>query len=100
MALPAYPVMHYPKTSSSLVFLEPALRTMFSIMDDYLNRFNRPGEPDRPYFYNERATLSVFAGGIWRSDPKNLVLEEHIAQKQGPAGTYKGRFDIWFEAAG
>jgi hypothetical protein len=91
-----YPLNLYPSGSQRLAFLCPALTTMFSIMDRYIEKFDRKGQMDRPYFYNERATLSVFAGAIWRSHPSNLVLEEYCAEKTWPGGRYKGRFDIWF----
>jgi len=42
----------------------------------------------------------MLAGGIWLSNPKNMVMEEFCDAKQGEASTYRGRFDIWFEAKG
>lgn len=97
MEPPEYPLTAYPSCSQRLAFLSPSLRSMFSIMDSYLEKFDRVGQMDRPYFYTERATLSVFAGGVWRSHPSNLVLEEYSGEKGSSSTRYKGRFDIWFE---
>ena len=93
-------IWHYPTNSSTLCFLKEALDGTFAIMGQYLKQFNEPDKQDRPYFYDERATLSMLAGGIWRSNPDNLVLEEYCADRRGSLGTYKGRLDIWFKAKG
>jgi hypothetical protein len=73
---------------------------MFGIMDRYIEAYNDPDEPDRPFFYNERATLSLWAGGIWQSNRENLVLEEYRSDKVSLSGKYTGRCDIWFRAEG
>jgi hypothetical protein len=91
---------HYPTGHYTLDFLEGTIRSMFAIMDRYLAGYNRPDEADRPYFYNERATLSILAGGVWQSSSENLVLEEYRDDKACPSGMYSGRYDIWFRAEG
>lgn len=48
---------------------------------------------DALYFYNEIATLSTFAGALWRHG--HLVLQEYAAYK-GPRQNKPGRADIWF----
>ncbi len=98
MTTTACSVACYPGSSRPLAFLEPTLREMFSLFDRYLTKWDRPGSLDRPYAYNERATLSLFAGGVWRSNRDNMLLEEYCDKKQGEAGEYRGRYDIWFEA--
>lgn len=45
---------------------------------------------DAPYWYNERATLSTFAGAIWKAG--GLALEEYQAKKKHGLG----RVDLWF----
>jgi hypothetical protein len=57
-------------------------------------------EAEVPYVCNERATLSLFAGGVWQSSAGALVLEEFTSYKQCERGSYKGRNDIWFSAGG
>jgi hypothetical protein len=102
----SYPTIAYPAGSTRLAFLRGPLNVMFSIIDTYIEKFDRPGREDlpgqmeRPYFYNERATLSLFAGAVWRSNPANLVLEEFCDEKCSTGDPYKGRSDIWFEAGG
>jgi hypothetical protein len=71
---------------------------MFNIVDRHISRI-APVEPYyRPYYFNERATLSLFAGGVWQSQPENLVLEEFTVGKERQGTRYDGRSDIWFEA--
>jgi hypothetical protein len=56
---------------------------------------------DVPWWYNERAFLSIFAGAIWRAD--GLVFEEYSDRKRrikkttGTLGReYAGRGDLYF----
>src|SRR5229473_2758087 len=90
---------YFPKKGKGLVFLSPSVHAMFTIVNDYLTQYDSEELPDRPYFYNERATLSLLAGGIWKSDQSNLVLEEYCSPKVGESGNYRGRFDVWFRTA-
>lgn len=54
---------------------------------------------DAPWWYNERASLSILAGAIWRSG--YLAFEEYSDEKwlhRGPKRTtYTGRCDLYFE---
>jgi hypothetical protein len=73
--------------------LTPALEAMFRIIDRYIDwSIEVKAFQDRPYDCNERASLSLFAGGVWQSSANNLVLEEFCSSK----GDTKGRDDIWF----
>jgi hypothetical protein len=85
---------HFPANSSALSFLEKPLEEMFRIITAYMDKYGRT-EADRPYARNERTTL-----GIWRSNPRNLVLEEYCGEKECETGTRPGRFDAWFEVDG
>jgi len=78
-----------------------------SIHKEYANKYSNfeSGEFDLAYFYNERANVSIFAGAVWRQNPKdNLVLEEYSCDKYNECSsenetnisTYKGRRDLWF----
>jgi hypothetical protein len=73
---------------------------MFSIVDKHIALHRKKGcGYDRPFAYTERATLSLLAGGIWRSSPNSLVLEEFRMEKQRSGeDPYGGRGDIWFYA--
>jgi hypothetical protein len=73
---------------------------MFAIMDRYVDDQKARGGVDVPYHYNERATLGILAGAIWRNDESNLVLEEFRTEKKWTEGDYKGRQDIWFRVSG
>lgn len=60
---------------------------------------------DAPWWYNERASLSVFAGAIWRA--RGFAFEEYSDQKReirkrtGTFGAeYPGRVDLYFSWAG
>ena len=59
---------------------------------------------DAPWWYNERASLSVFAGAIWRAD--GFCFEEYsdrkreIKRRNGRLGDlYHGRVDLYFSLA-
>jgi hypothetical protein len=92
-------VSFFPQ-KNRLTFLSRTMETMFSLIDAYVDFHSGEGLIDVPYHYNERATLSILAGALWRSDPANLVLEEYRTDKSWTEGSYKGRQDIWFRAAG
>lgn len=56
-------------------------------------------EGDAPWWYNERASLSLFAGAVWRSG--GWVFEEFSTKRRVPKGRSKykrssGRCDIMF----
>src|SRR5690606_5499082 len=56
---------------------------------DYIRAF----DDDVPYFYNERASLSVLCGAAWRSG--YLALEEYVAIKGGESDKPNGRIDLY-----
>jgi hypothetical protein len=49
---------------------------------------------DAPWWYNERASVSVLAGAIWRKG--EAAFEEYSELKRGAARLASGRFDLWF----
>ena len=51
---------------------------------------------DAPWWYNERASLSIFAGAIWKA--KGSALEEFSMNKKAKEGKTltSGRCDLWF----
>ena len=55
---------------------------------------------DAPYWYNERANISILAGAAWRSG--KLALEEFGHEKSDKKGQYRGdrwmgRCDLWLK---
>ena len=57
---------------------------------------------DVPWWYNERASLSVFAGGVWRSGGRAFEEFSEKKRKIGKTtgrlhGSYSGRVDLYFE---
>lgn len=79
-------------TGKDLEPLRPVLEQWLRSIRDYVRRtreWNPKNEPDYPYFYNERATLSSLAAAAWLSG--GVALEECSAPKQGKSG----RADLW-----
>jgi hypothetical protein len=100
-SMATHEVQFFPADSNCLSFLERSVQEMFRIMDRYIDtRTTQIRWSDRPYNRNERATVSVLAGAIWRSNPENLVLEEVRGEKHSGSSSYLGRGDIWFLADG
>jgi hypothetical protein len=93
-------ITFYPRKKNKLGFLAGHVQTMFSIMDRYVDYHKASGCIDLPYHFNERATLSILAGAIWRGDENSLVLEEYRTDKRSTEGNYKGRRDVWFHVSG
>jgi hypothetical protein len=78
--------------SMSMKSLQPVLRCWQSLNEDS-SWFEKE---DAPWWYNERATLSQFAGAIWKQH--GWVLEEFATWKFGERRKkYNGRGDIWFD---
>ena len=48
---------------------------------------------DAPWWYNERALLSVLAGAVWRTG--GSALEEYSEQKRRDGALAPGRVDLW-----
>lgn len=80
-----------------------SLRPVFErwqILNEELRRnWRDKGENDAPWWYSERASLSVFAGAVWLCN--GGVLEEFGARKtererSGKKIRYTGRCDLWF----
>ncbi|MBU0634458.1 MAG: hypothetical protein KKB82_03250 [Candidatus Omnitrophica bacterium] len=59
-----------------------------------IKQFSKDFENDALYWYNERASLSVFAGAVWLSG--GYALEEFSATKGSLGEEWKGRKDLWF----
>jgi hypothetical protein len=51
---------------------------------------------DCPWWYNERALLSVFVGAVWRTGDE--AFEEFSEYKRSKSTHSAGRIDLWFSA--
>ncbi|MGO9014389.1 MAG: hypothetical protein ACLQF0_05365 [Dissulfurispiraceae bacterium] len=71
--------------------LEPIFLQWININQEYCNTY--VGE-DCPYWYNERAAISILAGAVWKSGA--LALEEFNSNKKYKKSHYSGRADLWF----
>ncbi len=65
--------------SGPLKALRPILLEWLALMEDS-SWWEWEKIPDAPWWYNERALLSQFAGAIWRC--KGRALEEFVATKR------------------
>ena len=71
--------------------LKPILKRWIEINQEYCDAY--PGK-DCPYWYNERAAVSILAGAVWKSG--GLALEEFNSNKKYGRSLYLGRADLWF----
>lgn len=84
------PLIILPQSVNAL--LSPIISEFYRLLDRYIHDYPN----DVPYSYNERATLSFFAGAIWKSSNENMVLEEYAVWKENEVKKFMGRRDIWF----
>ena len=76
--------------------LTPIVERWMDLIEEYSSKMKNK---DALYWYNERATLSTFAGAIWLS--RGIALEEFSSTKikstRGKSTkTKSGRTDLWF----
>jgi len=71
-------------------FLEPLVIGWTSAIERYAKMW---GEEDAAYYYNERANLSLLAGGAWISGW--IGLEEFGSQKKRGTKKSSGRIDLY-----
>ena len=75
----------------SLSSLKKILNKWTVIVKDYCDYYD---SEDAPYWYGERASISTFAGAIWKSG--GLVLEEYRSTKKNRKEKWEGRVDLHF----
>lgn len=84
------------RTESGLLIRDVKMRP---VLRQWVRMMVEPwdGDQDAPWWYNERASLSQFAGAIWRE--RGWVFEEYAASKkvEGEVDRQKGRVDMMFE---
>jgi hypothetical protein len=79
----------------------PSLRILKGVLNEWIAtnlRIVREWRGDVPWWYNERASLSVLAGAVWRKG--GLVFEEFVADKRSgerPRPKYSGRNDLYLK---
>jgi hypothetical protein len=56
------------------------------------------GSRDAPWWYNERASLSLLAGALWYAD--GWAFEEFVTSKRHKRKARRGRGDLMFEVGG
>ncbi len=80
------------------------LRSLKPIFEHWIRTVNKcvdswAADGDLPWWYGERASLSLFAGAIWQSN--GLVFEEYASSKRAPTRkAYRVRSDLYFEFGG
>jgi hypothetical protein len=79
--------------------LKPIYKEWIKILTEFAEQWKR--DRDVPWWYNERASLSLFAGAIWRAG--GHCLEEYSDQKRAIGrrtkrigNFYIGRVDLFF----
>ena len=87
------------------VKVTPPLRSLHTILKEWVRLNTNLGRQwsktgNLPWWYNERALLSIFAGAIWRKN--GHVFEEFSEMKLGRVDKKEanGRVDLWFETSG
>jgi hypothetical protein len=86
-----------------LRYLSPVLKTWINLITEIAAVWK--SSKDVPWCNNERSSLSVFAGAVWRAG--GLSFEEYSDEKRGilrksgkPSKPYQGRVDLYFKFSG
>lgn len=64
-------------------------------MDDDATRWGDHAAPDAPWWYNEAASVSQFAGAIWQVGG-NAFADFHVVRRRDDGGAALGRADLSF----
>jgi len=75
----------------SLKQLRPILFEYLKINKETVELWNYE---DLPWWYNERANLSLFTGTVWKKG--GYALEEYTSDKVSTSKKYQGRNDLYF----
>src|SRR4051812_1474895 len=87
------------KVRQKVVIWNKRLRILKPVLEEWVKLNARLGRQwssvkDAPWWYNERALVSLFAGAIWRC--KGDAFEEFNEVKRGFKARPGGRIDLWF----
>jgi len=85
----------YVLRGSFLQPLEPALQRWLEMMND--RGWLKKKGFDLPWWYNERASLSLFAGSVWQCEDGWAMEEFTVKKKKGNNPSITGRCDMAFE---
>jgi hypothetical protein len=81
-----------PVCSHRLKSLKPILRKWIRLNKTLLKEWRK--ENAAPWWFNERASVSLFAGAVWKC--KGWAFEEYVGPKQSQQKTTSGRVDLEF----
>lgn len=90
---------HHVKTTREL-------RSLYTILNEWVRLNRNIGRQwskevgDLPWWYNERALLSVFAGAVWRTGGQAFEEFSDVRHTGECKRKSKGRIDLWFETSG
>ena len=73
----------------------PIFTDVFSQWFSLIERYNQQRPDDVPWWYNERASLSFFAGAVWNSG--GIALEEYSTGKSHKKESWPGRGDLYIK---
>lgn len=79
-----------------LVAMRPILSSWIVAIDSYIDFFNSNNGykvPDVPWWYNERASISILAGAMWKTG--NIAIEEYIINRANKRKGHGGRCDLF-----
>jgi len=89
----------YVGTEKSLQQFRPVLNKWIELNELLVRRWSEVG--DVPWWYNERASVSVFAGAIWKTgDKDDYAFEEYAIEKPLGKKPCAGRIDMEFSLKG
>lgn len=91
--------MHAVNVSKDLLSLRAVLKEWVRL-NRLLGRQWSKHAGDLPWWYNERALLSLFAGAVWRTGGQAFEEFSELKRKEKRKRLGHGRVDLWFEAAG
>src|SRR4051794_10797989 len=75
-----------------LPFLRPLLHRWIKLNQELTRRWAH--DPDVPWWYNERASVGLFAAAAWLEE--GHAFEEYSGSKRKEKGHSAGRFDLEF----
>jgi hypothetical protein len=86
-----------PRRQRVVSLLEPTIRGWGQAIEEYCSGLTGKNS-DVPYYYNERANISLLAAGAWKAG--QIALEEYPTDKMGVARRRgRGRCDLFILAA-
>lgn len=88
------PITNVSVMHEKLAYIEPILQHWIQCANQYINTWN---QGDLPYWYNERANVSILAGAAWKAGW--TAIQEHQAVKSANDKNDSGRNDLYLANA-